>query len=131
MKHPTSKPRKGAATTAGVLTQVLPLALLALAFVGVGVFHVTARVMVVDAGYRLSRLEGEQRRLLRENDTLKLELAMLKSPGRLEAVAREDLGMAPPSPGQVITPRGAPRQARAAPSELLANQKRPARAANP
>lgn len=131
MKHPAAKPRKGAATTVGVLTQLIPLALLALAFVGVGVFHVTARVMVVDAGYRLSRLESDQRRLLRENDTLKLELAMLKSPGRLETLARQELGMAPPQPGQVITPKGGGKQARSAPAELLANQRRPARAQTP
>ena len=35
-------------------------------FVGVGVFHVTARVMVVDAGYRLSKLEQHNRALIRD-----------------------------------------------------------------
>ncbi|MBL8934128.1 MAG: cell division protein FtsL, partial [Archangium sp.] len=38
----------------------------------------------------------------RENDQLKLELATLKGPQKLEAVARTKLGMVPPSPALVF-----------------------------
>jgi cell division protein FtsL len=93
---------KSRQTLVGVLKQLLPFAALALLFAAVGVMHVTSRVMVVDAGYRLSKLEGDGRQLAVENQQLKLELATLKSPARLEKIAREQLNMAPPPPGGVI-----------------------------
>jgi cell division protein FtsL len=45
---------------------------------------------------------GGARTLTRENDRLKLELATLKNPARLERLAREKLGMAMPSGPVVI-----------------------------
>ncbi len=98
----------------GVLRQLLPPALLFALFAGVGVFHVTARLMVVDSAYKLSRLEQEERRLAQENDKLELERATLKSPARLEKLAREQLGMGPPPPGAVLSPAKA-RARRSAP----------------
>ena len=112
----------GRVTTAHVLLQLLPGALLAALFAAVGILHVTSRVLVVDAGYRLSRLEEENRQLTLRNDRLKLELATLISPARLEKLARER-GMQPPPAGTVISlgappprpPAPAPRLARAGP----------------
>jgi len=89
-------------SVAGVLLHLLPAAFFFLLFVAVGLVHVTSRVRVVDAGYRLSRLQQENRELVQANDKLKLELATLKSPLRLERLAREQLGMAPPSAAAVI-----------------------------
>jgi cell division protein FtsL len=86
-----------------VLLQVLPPLLGVAIFVGVGLMHVTSRVLVVGVGYELSRLEGENHDLLRQNDELRVELAALKNPARLERIAREQLGMAPPPAGAVIT----------------------------
>jgi cell division protein FtsL len=86
-----------------LLGQLLPSFLLCALFAAVGIFHVAARVMVVRTGYELSRLEQESRDLLREHDRLKLELATLKSPLRLERLAREQLRMAPPPAASVIT----------------------------
>jgi len=126
MKTPKKTRARGGAAGQSVLAELLPFVILAVAFVGVGVFHVTARVMVVEAGYRLSRLEGEHRALIRENDTLKLELATLKSPARLEKLARADLGMMPPPPGAVYSPSRI--KARTPPRELMANTRRPLRA---
>lgn len=126
----TSRKSKGrGATGASVVAELLPFVVLAVAFVGVGVFHVTARVMVVEAGYRLSRLETENRAMIRENDTLKLELATLKSPARLEKLAREQLGMTPPPPGAVLSPSRV--KARTPPRELMANTRRPTRLETP
>ena len=62
----------------------------------VGILHVASRSQVVDAAYRLSALETESRALALANDRLKLELATLKRPVRLEALARGQLGMGPP-----------------------------------
>ena len=91
-----------------VLLQLLPGVLLASLFAAVGVFHVNSRVLVVDAGYRLSRLQEENRQLTLKNDRLKLELATLLSPARLERLARETLQLQPPPAGTVLTLGGAP-----------------------
>ncbi|MFZ5471937.1 MAG: cell division protein FtsL [Myxococcota bacterium] len=91
-----------------VFVELLPAALLCGLFAAVGVVHVTSRALVVRSGYELSRLEGERRVLLRDHDRLQLELATLKSPSRLEKLAREKLGMGPPAAGAVI-PLDAPK----------------------
>ena len=82
--------------------RLLPAALLSALFAAVGVWHVASRVVVVRAGYRLSQLTQENEALSREHDRLKLELATLKSPQRLEKLARERLAMGAPAPGAVI-----------------------------
>jgi cell division protein FtsL len=99
-----------------VLLQLLPPALIALLFAAVGVLHVTSRVMVVDAGYKLSHLEAENRQLSLEHDRLTLELATLKAPSKLEALAHGKLGMGAPPSSAVITvaPTHELRQARTA-----------------
>jgi cell division protein FtsL len=85
-----------------VLLHLLPAVLLAALFAAVGILHVTSRVFVVDMGYRLSQAESEGRALTRENDRLKLELATLKAPARLERLAREKLGMSMPAGSAVV-----------------------------
>ncbi|MFL5346978.1 MAG: cell division protein FtsL [Hyalangium sp.] len=84
-----------------VLLHLLPAVMLSALFVAVGILHVTSRVLVVDMGYRLSKAQGEANTLTRENDRLKLELATLKAPARLERLAREQLGMMMP-PGSAV-----------------------------
>jgi cell division protein FtsL len=105
----TARSGAGGVSVGGVLMQLLPAVFLFSLFAGVGILHVTSRVLVVDMGYRLSRAEAEARGLTRENDRLKLELATLKNPARLETLAREKLGMSMPSGPLVISlPRTAP-----------------------
>ena len=84
-----------------VLLHLLPAVMLAALFAAVGILHVTSRVLVVDMGYRLSKAQSEGSSLTRENDRLKLELATLKAPARLEKLAREQLGMVMP-PGSAV-----------------------------
>lgn len=96
-----------------VLMHLLPAVLLFALFTAVGMLHVTSRVLVVDMGYRLSKAESESRDLTRENDRLKLELATLKAPARLERLAREQLGMAMPA-GPAVVSLGAEGPKRAA-----------------
>ena len=84
-----------------VLSQMLPVVLCWGLLAAVGILHVASRSQVVDAAYRLSSLEAENRALLLDNDRLKLELATLKRPARLEALARTRLGMAPPEAAAV------------------------------
>lgn len=78
------------------------LALLVLGLVGVTLVHVWLRLQVVQMGYVLSTTSKLQDRLEQENRELKVELASLLSPERLEALARKRLGMIPPERGQVI-----------------------------
>jgi cell division protein FtsL len=102
---------KGRGVTVGsVLLHLLPAILVCGVFAAVGIMHVTSRVMVVGVGYSLSKLESDNRDLVRENDRLKLELAMMKSPSRLEKLAREQLGMLPAPPGTIIPLDEAPKQ---------------------
>ncbi|MGH7826006.1 MAG: cell division protein FtsL [Candidatus Binatia bacterium] len=79
---------------------VLPV--LGLALVVVALLHVWLRLQVVHMGYVLSTTAKLQSQLEQENRELKVELATLTSPERLEEMARRRLGLTPPQRGQVI-----------------------------
>jgi len=78
----------------------LPI-LLSVALVGVALLHVWQRLRVVQLGYVLSTTTKLERRLEQENRELRLELATLTSPKRLEAMAQR-IGLREPSKGQVV-----------------------------
>jgi cell division protein FtsL len=67
-----------------------------------GLVHVWLRLQVVHMGYVLSTTTKLHGRLEQENRELKVELATLTSPDRLEAMARRRLGLMSPEKGQVI-----------------------------
>ena len=81
---------------------VVALTLLAFCLVGVALLHVWLRLQVVHMGYVLSTTSKLQNQLEQENRELKIELATLTSPDRLEAMARKRLGLVSPDKGQVI-----------------------------
>lgn len=64
--------------------------------------HVWLRLQVVHTGYVLATTSKLQSRLEQENRELKIELATLTSPERLETLAQKRLGLRPPKKGQVI-----------------------------
>ena len=68
----------------------------------VSIFHVWSRVKVVALNLQIT----ESRRLFKEqqqeNSRLKLEVASMKTPARIEAVAKGELGMGLPTDQQVI-----------------------------
>src|SRR3954462_8819697 len=76
--------------------------LLGVGLVAVALLHVWLRLQVVHMGYALATATKLQRQLEQENRELKVELATLTSPQRLEAMARSRLGMAEPQRGQVV-----------------------------
>ena len=80
----------------------LLLASLTLCLIGAVLLHVWLRLQVVHMGYVLSTTSKLQSRLEQENRELKLELATMTSPDRLETLARRRLGLVPPEKGQVI-----------------------------
>lgn len=53
-------------------------------------------------GYELSQLKHEEMRLREINRKLRLELATLKSPQNLGAIATKKLGLRHPTPKQII-----------------------------
>lgn len=93
---------RGGLSLSVIFGEILPAALAVLLLAAVGVVHVTSRVMVVKMGYELSRLDAAGAKLTRENDQLRLELATLKRPSRLETIAKGQLGLVPPSAGTVV-----------------------------
>jgi cell division protein FtsL len=82
--------------------RVMTIAFFALVLVGVALLHVWLRLQVVHMGYVLATTSKLQNQLEQENRELKVELATLTSPDRLEAMARRRLGLRPPEKGQVI-----------------------------
>jgi cell division protein FtsL len=64
--------------------------------------HVWLRLQVVHLGYVLSTTSKLQGRLEQENRELKIELATMTSPERLESLARRRLSLRQPEKGQVI-----------------------------
>lgn len=75
---------------------------LAVVLMGLVWLHVWLRLQVVRMGYVLSTTSKLQSRLEQENRELKIELATMTSPDRLESLARRRLGLKQPEKGQVI-----------------------------
>ncbi len=96
-----SRRQARASAWAAVAPRLGRAALVAVAVIAVGVFHVWARTRVVAAGYELGELQKEHVRLTSEHDRLRIEVETLRSPAALERFARTRLGMAPPAPGAV------------------------------
>ena len=61
-----------------------------------------SRVQCMRLGYGISVAIEKQRELQMLQNNLKIELAHLKSPGRITKIARERLGLRPPKPEQTI-----------------------------
>jgi cell division protein FtsL len=103
--------RKSADTVAGVRAQPragerrlgLAIVLGAIVVVAVALLLVWVRLQAVHTGYQLSAARHLTHRLEQEQRELELEHATLTSPRRLETLARERLGMGPPTPGQIVS----------------------------
>jgi cell division protein FtsL len=74
-------------------------------FIGGSLFYVWLRIQVIQLGYEISNALKEERALIEANKKLRLEIATLKSYGRIEKFAVEELKMAKPKPEQVIVIR--------------------------
>lgn len=71
-------------------------------FTIVSVFHVWSRFKLVDLNMEMSEISRQLSEAGQEQKRLKLEAASLKAPSRIEAIARNELGMALPTEQQVI-----------------------------
>ncbi len=82
-----------------LLITCLVVAVVATAFV----FHLHVRFEGVRLGYETSKIRAQRARLIVEQRELRLELASLKSPQRVESEAREKLGMEMPDHSRIIS----------------------------
>jgi len=78
---------------------------LMLFLIGGSLFHVWSRVQLIHLGYEVSNALKEGRTLAEANKRLQVEIATLKSYGRIEKIATEELGMTKPRPEQMIVIR--------------------------
>lgn len=65
-------------------------------------FYVWSRIQVVQYGYENATLTRQSDELSKQISSLEIEIAKLKSPARLEDVAKKELGMRPPSAEQTV-----------------------------
>jgi cell division protein FtsL len=68
----------------------------------ISIFHVWSRVKVIDLNFQLVETNRFYREQQQENKQLRVEIASLKTPARIEALAKGELGMALPSEQQVV-----------------------------
>ncbi len=68
----------------------------------VSVFHVWSRFRIVELNLQLSDASRQIREAEQEQKRLKLEAASLRNPGRVETIAKQELGMALPTEQQII-----------------------------
>jgi len=68
----------------------------------VAIFHVWSRCAVIDFNLKISALSRQANELRQEQRRLKIEAASLKTPARIENLARTELGMALPTEQQVV-----------------------------
>jgi len=71
-------------------------------FTVVSVFHVWSRFKLIDLNLQISDSSRQLKEAEQEQKRLKLEIASLRTPARIEAIAKGELGMALPNEQQVI-----------------------------
>ncbi len=78
-------------------TRLLFRLLFLLAFMAIlSLFYIWSRVQVLQYGYEINELRSKQQQMIELNKKLKLEVATLKSPQRIEQIASQQLHMASP-----------------------------------
>jgi cell division protein FtsL len=97
--HQRQKPSrpKGALLPSGLKYAVLLGGLL---LVGV-IFYVWLQVQIVNLSYDISRAQTQRKELVEINKKLRIQLANLKAPDRIEQIALNQLGLRPPQRGQL------------------------------
>lgn len=64
--------------------------------------YIWSRVQIVQYGYDINNLKAKQHRLVEDNKKLMTQLETLRSPQRIESIARAQLGMISVEPEQII-----------------------------
>ena len=71
-------------------------------FIAELLFYTWCRVQSMQTRYEISELKVRQQRLVAHQDSLKIELARLKSPKRIAKIAKQQLGLITPTSKQLI-----------------------------
>ena len=96
--QPNAKVRRARDTTA--LSRLALLLFSGLILAGGFVFAAKQHFAAVQYGYQSEELRAERKKLMEENDRLKLERDRAIAPDKLEPAARR-LGLKPATPGQI------------------------------
>jgi len=83
-------------------TKLFRLIVIALMFMAITLIYVWFRISITKIDYRIAEEMHRRDGLLEENRKLKVEIATLKSPHRIESIARTKLMMRYPERDQVI-----------------------------
>ncbi|HEY6008580.1 MAG TPA: cell division protein FtsL [Geobacteraceae bacterium] len=82
---------------------ILPYLLVVLVLLTVvSIFHVWSRVKVIDLNLQIGDVKRQMKDQQQEYNRLNLEVASLKTPARIEALAKGELGMGLPTDQQVV-----------------------------
>lgn len=76
--------------------------MLLLCFIAELFLYTWCRVQCIDVGYEIAKAASREKELETLNKNLKIELASLKSPARIAKIAKNKLGLTPPTPEQTI-----------------------------
>ena len=71
-------------------------------FIAELLFYTWCRVQCVQTRYEISELNVRHQQLVAHQDSLKIELARLKSPKRIAKIAKQQLGLITPTSKQMI-----------------------------
>ena len=71
-------------------------------FISEQLIYTWARVQCVNVGYEINEASRKNFELSTVKKNIQIELARLKSPERISKIAKERLGLATPTPEQVI-----------------------------
>ncbi|MGD8393590.1 MAG: cell division protein FtsL [Desulfobacterales bacterium] len=71
-------------------------------FIAELLFYTWCRVQSIQIRYEISELKVKQQQLVTHKDTLKIELARLKSPKRIAKIAKQQLGLVAPTSKQLV-----------------------------
>jgi len=80
---------------------ILWTAIIAL-LIGESLLSTWSRVQCTQTGYEISQETRQYEALAALQKNLKIELAYLKSPERISAIASQQLGLVMPDPGQMV-----------------------------
>lgn len=100
LKKQNKAPNKTDLARAKLIFGFIPVA----AFLaGLGFFYIWSRVQILNYGFEINELRKQNIVLKEEYKQITVELEALKSPERIEKIAREKLKMGQPKGWQIIT----------------------------
>ncbi len=89
----------------GMLSDLFRVIIALVMVAGALVFYSWMQNQIVNTGYESQNLFVEEQMLLRVQTKLILEEETLRNPGRIDLIARNDLGLAPLRPAQMLFPQ--------------------------